>query len=79
MPTTRQPSFRYQKEGVQIAMWHSPFGFVDPGSVKVKITHESFNNKTKKFQKSDYWTLDALEALEEGLKELELHLTEVLA
>ncbi len=80
MPTTnRQPSFRYQKEGVQIAMWHSPFGLVDPGSVKVKITLENYNNKTKKFQKSDYWTLEGLVALEEGMKELELHLSAVLA
>jgi len=79
MTTTRQPSFKYQKDGVQIAMWHSPFGYVDADSVKVKITHEAFNHKTKKFQASNYWSMDALEALEEGLKELELYLTGVLA
>ncbi len=79
MTTTRQPSFRYQKNGVQLAMWHSPFGFVDPGSVKVKITHEAFNHKTKKFQPSNYWTLEALESLEEGMQELEAYLTEVMA
>lgn len=72
------PSFKYQKEGVQIAMWHSAYGFIDPANVKIKITLESFNHRTKKFQTSNYWSLDAIAVLEEGLKELDAYLTGVM-
>ncbi len=73
MKTIRKPNFSYHKEGVHIAMWHSPF-VIDITEVKVKITVTTHNKKLKKFVVTNYWTQDQLDILREGLNELELYI-----
>lgn len=76
MPTTkhiRKPNFTYHKDGVHIAMWHSPY-ILDITEVKVKITATSYNKKLKKFVVTNYWRQDQLDVLREGLDELEVYI-----
>ena len=76
--TKRQPDFTYHKDGVHIAMWHSPY-ILDITEVKVKITATSYNKRQKKFLVTNYWRQDQLDVLREGLDELEVYIDDKVA
>jgi len=77
--TVRKPNFSFHKDGLHIAMWHSDFGLIDPSSIRVKVTVNRYNKKTKKVQVTNLWSLEHFDAFEVGKALLEKYIASVVA